>query len=227
MLASYWGLARGEATKTGERSPASRACHDVLVSAAHLHHVFHTRVELAPGTDRLIALSALAELDPVAHESALARYDDTAERRRLRDTVIPILDRKWTEVVFLSPVHPHAIWTAWRELAGRELPPMEFWAIPVESLPTDTVIFDRTLSAVGERIRPEEVATLDPASFRTALETTPGNREWLANLAASGKTGAWFNRTPHVLSGSAVSLADAEVMNWAAPWRRADVARHS
>ncbi|WP_033210322.1 hypothetical protein [Gryllotalpicola ginsengisoli] len=185
---------------------------------AHRRHVFHARVGLAAGTDRLVPLSELAHLDPAAHDAALAKYDDTPERQRLRDTVIPIIGRRWTEVVFLSPVHPHAIWQAWRELTGQELAPLPFWAIPVAALPTETVVFTRARSAVGDPIHPDEVTALDKGSFRTALQTTPENRDWLASLAARGAKGAWFNGTPHVLAGGDVSLRDAQTISWEEPF---------
>ena len=74
--------------------------------------VFHQRVDLVG--DALVPASDLAALDPAGYARAMAKYDDTPERQRLRATEIPGLARTWTEVVFLSPVHPHAIWRAWR-----------------------------------------------------------------------------------------------------------------
>ena len=80
-----------------------------MMLADCLHDVFHARVALAAGTDRLLPLSDLRGIDPAAYEAELAKYDDSPQRRRLRETVIPVLNVTWTEVVFLSPVHPHAI----------------------------------------------------------------------------------------------------------------------
>jgi len=116
-----------------------------------MREVFHVRTPLAPGTDALLPLDALRTLDPPAYARAIAKYDDTPERRRLRDTVVPLIAKRWTEVVFLSPVHPHATWRAWREISGRALPPVEFWAIPVDDVPSDAVVFDRRRSLVAIR----------------------------------------------------------------------------
>lgn len=109
--------------------------------------VYHAVVDLLPGTDALPPVSALRGIDEAAYRRAISKYDDTPERRRLAQTQIPVIDRGWTEVVFLSPVHPHAIWAAWMKIASAPPrpappppPPMEFWQIPVESLPADAVI---------------------------------------------------------------------------------------
>ena len=180
-------------------------------------HVFHARIDLAAGTSSLLPLSDLAGVDPEAHRRALAKYDDTPERRRLRDTVIPGLGRSWTEVVFLSPVHPHAIWSAWREIRGRERPPMEFWAIPAADLPEGTVVVDRTLTATGDPLDAREVRPFDRASHRAALTTTAQNRAWLEECARRGVSGAWFHGIPHVLAPGAVPLQRARVVSWSDP----------
>lgn len=177
-------------------------------------YVFHARVGLAEGTSTLLPLSDLAKIAPEAHRDALAKYDDTAQRQRLRDTVIPGLDRTWTEVVFLSPVHPHAIWQAWLEIRGRRRPPAEFWAIPAADLPEGSVVVDRTLTATGDPIDPREVLPFDRASHRAALTTTRQNRAWLEECARRGVSGAWFHGIPHVLAPGPVPLDRAHVVSW-------------
>lgn len=176
--------------------------------------LFHVRTPLVDGTAALLPLSDLATVDPVAHAVAIAKYDDTPERRRLRDTRIPLVDRLWTEVVFLSPVHPHAIWRAWREITGRERATWEFWAIKANVLPSGSVWLDRTLTQTGESIDPREVSPFDRARYQTMTATTSANRAWLEQLAASGHSGAWFQGIPHVLAPTAVPLAAAEVVDW-------------
>ena len=162
----------------------------------------------------MLPLDALRTLDPAAYARSVAKYDDTPERRRLRDTIVPLITKRWTEVVFLLPVHPHATWRAWREVSGRTLPAVEFWAIPVDDLPGDAVVFDRQRSLVGDPIDARDVASLDPARYETALDVPPANREWLENLAAAGHSGAWFNLIPHVLTAGPVPLANARVISW-------------
>lgn len=182
--------------------------------------VFHMCTRLTPGTTQLLPLDALADVDPEAHARAITKitkYDDTPERRRLRDTEIPGTGRRWTGVVFLSPIHPHAIWEAWRRAGGKELPAIEFWRVPVRALPDGCVVFDRHLSVTGDPIDPREVTPLDRDTFRTALETTPGNSAWLQELVRRGRSGAWFNKTPHVLSPGPVGLDQAEVITWNRP----------
>ncbi|WP_225310241.1 hypothetical protein [Microbacterium testaceum] len=132
----------------------------------------------------------------------------------MRDTVIPGLERSWTEVVFFSPVHPHAIWRAWREIRGRERPPVQFWAIPAADLPEGTVVLDRAWTAVGDPIDPREVRPFDRASHRAALTTTAANRAWLEEMARRRVSGAWFHGIPHVLAPGPVPLERARVVSW-------------
>lgn len=181
-------------------------------SAGDVRFVFHQRADLVG--EVLVPASDLADIDPAVYGRAMSKYDDTPERRRLRDTVIPGLGRGWTEVVFLSPVHPHAIWRAWREIRGRELPRAEFWAIPADDLPHGTVVLDRTVSAVGDPIEPAEVAPFDPASFTSAMEVPAANRAWLEEMVRRGVSGAWFHGIPHVLAPGAVPLHRAHVISW-------------
>ncbi|WP_295833364.1 hypothetical protein [uncultured Microbacterium sp.] len=176
--------------------------------------VFHARVELAAGTSSLLPMSDLADTDPAAYRDAIAKYDDTPERQRLRDTVIPGLGRSWTEVVFLSPVHPHAIWQAWFEIRGRRRPPMEFWAIPAQDLPDGTVVLDRTMTATGDPIDPREVERFDREAHRASPVTTAKNRAWLEEMARRGVSGAWFHGIPHVLAPGPVRLDRAHVVPW-------------
>ncbi|WP_141379953.1 hypothetical protein [Microbacterium lacticum] len=51
-----------------------------------------------------------------------------------------------------------------------------------------------------------------------SLQAPPANRAWLASLAAAGRRGAWFNRTPHVVTAGPVLLGAAtSVSSDAAP----------
>lgn len=175
--------------------------------------VFHARTPGNAGAERLEPLSALRTTSPEAYARAIAKYDDTPERRRLPSTRIPLLDVRWTEAVFLSPVRPHAIWAAWREIGGVELPAQEFWAIPIDEV-RDAVVLDRRLTTTGDPLDDSEVSRLDLAAYRSAATTTPGSAAWIRELAGSGRRGAWFHRTPHVLTASPVPLGRAAVVDW-------------
>ncbi len=183
-----------------------------------MNSVFHACVPLAPGTTSLLTVEQLAAVDPQAHRGAIAKYDDTPERRRLRDTVIPRMGLRWTDVVFLLPVHPHAIWSAWKEIRGRERAPMEFWAIPASELPDGTVVLDRSLTATGDPIDPREVTPFERDAHRTSLTTTSANRAWLEECVKRKVSGAWFHGIPHVLAPGPVPLNHAEVISWDRPY---------
>lgn len=178
--------------------------------------VFHLQTGRNAMRDALSPLSALEHSDPQTFARSLAKYDDTPERRRLRETWIPVLEARWTEAVFLSPVRPHAIWSAWRDIAGVELPSQEFWAIPIGAA-GPAVVLDRHSSTTGDPIRSDEVDRLDPEAYRSMEETTARNRQWIAQLSAAGKRGAWFHGIPHVLTRGPVPLASAAVVDWRDP----------
>ncbi len=162
----------------------------------------------------LVPLSALERTDPSAYAEAIVKYDGDPERRNLRNTRIPRTSATWADVVFLSPILPHAILQAWRAIGRIQLPAQEFWAIPVEALP-DAVVFDRTLSRTGDPIDLGEVTPLDPRAYRALEQTTPRNRAWIARLTQRGERGAWFNGTPQILVPGPVPLRHAQLVDWA------------
>lgn len=176
-------------------------------------YLFHAVTLLVAGTDALVPVAELKVLDPVAHAKAMSKYDDSPERGQLARAIVPVIERRWTEVVFLSPVHPYALWSAWREITGEELPAVKFWQIPIDAVPADAVVFDRSTSVVGQPIHEHEVVALDRSTYWPRLQTTDANRAWLASLAERGHRGAWFNRTPHVLTAGPVPLAAASTIS--------------
>lgn len=179
-----------------------------------LTSLFHICVPLAEGTDRLYPLADLAAIAPDAYRDAAAKYEGSPERVALRDTVVPGLGKKWSEVVFLTPVDPRAIWKGWLDRTGQRLPSVKFWSIDPRSIDERSVVFSRTVSSVGEPIDPSEVAPFNRELFETMVELPAASEEWLDELVNSGRKGAWFNRQPHVLVPTPVSLEGAEVIDW-------------
>lgn len=178
--------------------------------------VFHMQTASNAEATSLVPASSLEDSNPALFRKMLEKYDDTPERRRLPETWIPILNARWIDVVFLSPVHPRAIWEAWRDIAGIKLPSQRFWAIPVSELGR-AIVFDRQKTAKGDPIAPSEVTELDPGNYRAAMSTTQKNRDWIAKLHAEHRRGAWHNGTPHVLTPGPVPLHNADVIDWADP----------
>ncbi|WRS31054.1 hypothetical protein U6G28_05060 [Actinomycetaceae bacterium MB13-C1-2] len=176
--------------------------------------VFHMCVPLAEGTDRLFPLEDLATLAPNVYEAAAAKYKDYSKRKALRDTAMPGLDKKWSQVVFLTPVDPRAIWRRWLDRTGEKLPPVKFWAIDPKGIDERSVLLERTVSCKGAPIDPREVTRFNRESFETVVKLPAASEEWLDALANSGRKGAWFNGQPHVLVPAPVSLEGAEVIDW-------------
>lgn len=178
-------------------------------------HLFHQCVPLAGHANVLVPLSRLRALDEPSWRRAWSKYDGDASRRRLRDSVIPLLERRWTEVVFLTPIDPTVIWRAWRDLTGQALPSQDFWAIPAEDVNAlPAVVLDRHRSSAGNPLHPDDVEWFDPAKHRTLDCLPPASQQWLAELASSGRRGAWFNRTPQILVDGDLSLHGVEVIDW-------------
>lgn len=131
--------------------------------------VFHMCVPLAEGTDRLFPLEDLATLAPNVYEAAAAKYKDHSKRKALRDTAIPGLDKKWSQVVFLTPVDPRVIWRRWLDRTGEKLPPVKFWAIDPKGIDERSVLLERTVSSKGALLIPAKLLHSTESHSRPSL----------------------------------------------------------
>jgi hypothetical protein len=155
--------------------------------------------------------SRLHEVDPALAQAARARY---AGRDHLLEERIPLLDVRWSEVVFCATIHPHHLYRALAALGDRPNPARGFFAIPAKRL--------RGLPAViwsfrHDDLLPEDVAPFDPDAY-TELTTLPAETaaHYAAALAA-GRRPFLFQHLPHVLIAAPLDVRDVAVIPWSQP----------
>jgi hypothetical protein len=167
--------------------------------------------------ERLVPLSALAVTDPAAYAKAIAKYNDSPDRRRLPNRHVPLLDCRWQDVVFLCPVHPHVVWRAWQR-RGVEPVSQRFLAIPAKSVAhIPAVVYTPARTTPGEDIHPADVTPFDAATYTEMTDLPERTLAWYDTLIAAGRTGAQFHTVPHVLVRGRVDIGDAEVVDWRDP----------
>ena len=178
-------------------------------------YVYHRKHDLR-GTV-LLPLNALATVHPDVYATAKAKY---AGRERLMEYVIPLLGVRWNDVVHCAPIHPHLVYTAWREAGGAPRS-TEWFKIPVERLPAERTVwfgYRTDFSPDAGELPPDaDFEAFDPARFRE-LEGLPA-----ATLAAYreqlalGRLPLRFVRVPHVLVAGPIDVADLEEIEWSSP----------
>jgi hypothetical protein len=176
-------------------------------------YLFHAKPSSLSGSF-LLPLSDLATTDPSAYAAAIAKYDDHPDRRRLPDRYIPIIDCRWQDVVFLSPVHPAAIWRAWAERRF-EMPSRTFFAVDaaiVAELPA--VVYTQKATRSGDDIDPADVVAFDPVAH-TDMQLSDRTLTWYdARIAAGSRGGAEFHTVPHVLVRGRIPIRGAAELDW-------------
>jgi hypothetical protein len=175
--------------------------------------VYHTKPSPMIG-DELLPLSDLAVTDAAAHEAAIAKYDESPDRRTLPDRRIPVLDCRWQDVVFLAPVHPQLIWRAWAD-RGVTLPQRTFYAIPLQSIAAHpAVLYRQRLTQPGEDIAAADVTPFHAEQYAELTALSPRTLTWYETLIAAGRQGGEFHTVPHVLVRGRVSVRDAVEVGW-------------
>lgn len=146
--------------------------------------------------DDILPLNQLRDRYPDLYERHAKKY---ADRPQSMSRPIPLLDCTWTDVVFLSPVHPEPIFDALRE-SGRTGPgSLSYWTIDADLLAPDRTCI--LLKRHDPLFRPQPAEDYIPYSAETAATlSTPSAKalDRLRNLNATEPLLPWAD-IPHVL----------------------------
>jgi hypothetical protein len=174
--------------------------------------LYHLVPEELSGT-KLYPLNQLINTSPGAYAKAVAKY---AGRERVMQTVIPVFECLWNEVVFLSPVHPEKITKARRQagLAADYNKKKEWFVLDSDALDqSQTLLF---------RHRPQWLINLatDKAEYIPFAEVPQGEK---ARLAEMPEGALWSIRKfreealfqsyiPHILYQGVIDVAGADIV---------------
>jgi hypothetical protein len=155
------------------------------------------------GTD-ILPLNGLRDHYPDLYARELEKY--AARPATLNNRVYP-LDCQWSDVVFLSPVHPAPIFAALRE-SGRIGPvTIDYWTLDADLLdPARTCIL---LKRHDPELRPQPAEDFIPYDPVTVAElATPSDRalQRLRTLNATEPLYPWAD-IPHILHRGPIPLA--------------------
>lgn len=153
--------------------------------------------------DAILPLYQLREQHPDLYEREAAKY---AYRPHTMDNPVYPLGCRWSDVVFLSPVHPEPIFTALQESGRVKRSTLNYWTIDAELLdPARTCIL---LKRHDPQFRAQPAEDYLPYSPQTvATLTTPSERALnrLRNLNATEPLLPWAD-IPHVLHRGALPI---------------------
>lgn len=172
---------------------------------------------IAPPEMRGEVLLPLADLEADLRAWALAKYEDHPGRKGLPDKIIPILNCARKHVVHFLPMHPHLVYSAYREIFPQAGRPLRFWEIPVARLESPAVIFD--MNRTGEYDfaapeKPEHYELVTTVSYRELPLPTEAS-EFFKQWKARGENGApLFGRVPHLFVQGPVSVAGCRQVDW-------------
>jgi hypothetical protein len=146
--------------------------------------------------DAVLPLNLLREQHPDLYEREAAKY--VGRPQAMTNPVYP-LDCTWTDVVFLSPVHPAPIFDALRE-SGRIGPgSLDYWTVDADLLdPRRTCIL---LKRYDPQFRPqpaEDFIGFSPEAAAALSTPSPRALHRLRNLNATERLLPWAD-IPHVL----------------------------
>lgn len=149
-------------------------------------------------------LNVLRDRAPGIHAREIAKYVGNPHREALPATVIPRLDCLWGDVVFLAPIHPHRLFTAWVAAGAKPNPDWAFFRIPL-----DRIAHAQVVTMIGREVTP-----FDPATYRELTTVPDETHAWYAKLAAQGRRGGDFVGVPHVLVRGSIDITGVEIIRW-------------
>ena len=176
--------------------------------------VYH---QVPPGMvgETLYPLKTLERLEPTLYKAQIAKYNDHPARQRIPYQSIPKLGCSRAETLNFAPLHPRHIYLEWETL-GVTLPEVRWYKIPVRHIAhLPAVIYKPGEErSVGDDIPEDRVDVFNPATYEELTALPQKTRDWYLSLHTRGRKGAWFAHVPHVLVRGAVSVREAEVIDW-------------
>lgn len=156
--------------------------------------------------DAILPLNTLRQFHPDLYELHRAKYETTPGV--LSQPVEP-LGCTWSDVVFLSPVHPAPLYEALRR-SGRVVPEREPWVLPAARFdPSNTVIRLMRAGANGHTPDPYSANDYLPfttASLRAVNRVTVNAIQRLESLRPGDPWLPWVD-VPHVLHRGPIPVA--------------------
>ena len=153
--------------------------------------------------DAVLPLYQLREQHPDLYEREAAKY---AYRPHTMDNPVYPLGCRWSDVVFLSPVHPEPIFTALQESGRVKRSTLNYWTVDAELLdPARTCILLKRHDPQFRAQPPEDFIPYSPQTVATL--TTPSERALhrLRNLNATEPLLPWAD-IPHILHRGALPI---------------------
>ena len=164
--------------------------------------------------ETLYPLGTLERLEPSLYKAQVAKYDDHPARKSIPHQNVPILGCSRAETVNLAPLHPRHIYLAWEAL-GVSLPETRWYKIPIRYINLPAVVYEPGEGrSVGGSIPESMVELFDPETYEELTALPPRTLEWYLSLHNRGRRGGWFVHVPHILMRGAVSVREAEVIDW-------------
>jgi len=153
--------------------------------------------------DAILPLNDLRELYPDLYEAGVAKY---AHRPQTMDITVHPLGCRWTDVVFLSPVHPAPIFDALRE-SGRIGPgALDYWTVEAGLLdPASTCILMKRHDPEFRPQPPEDYLPYSPSTVATLSTPSEKALRRLRNLNATEHLLPWAD-IPHILHRGPIPL---------------------
>jgi len=134
----------------------------------------------------------------------VAKYSDHPERMKLPETLLPILNCLWSDVLHCSLIHPGRLHAAWQEAGACTIPEKKFFRIPIQRGAHHPVAI----------MRGRKVELLEVANYREIATVPAETSAWYVKLASEGRFGGHFVGVPHVLVKDSIDVDEVEIVHW-------------
>lgn len=185
-------------------------------------YVYHKKPFNMVG-DILIPLNQMpySEKHQDTYHQAIKKYEG---REQLLETIIPTLNCLWNDVIYLSPLHPHHQYAAYKKI-GFTMKSIKFYKIPVEML------FEKKVTVFKYLDYPDNDPIHDslesycdlPAHYQELKEVPAATLDYYKSIynpenPTSTPPLAWY-LIPHVMLQDTIDVSDPRVtvIDWQDP----------